>query len=201
MIYCSNQLNATQTLTRKIESDPTFAHLISVCVRLRGPHRTCCAELWHCCAWSRRGGGGAPRRQTYCENPEFRQLNGINLASFLLEPMQRITRSAMPRTLTDPTPAPRNPCASALTLACCVGWVCCEEGVCVCVHVHTRYPILIRAILHRTDSSNPDHPDLMTALDTAERWATKINEAVRKQEDSQQLQALQRCAQSDTDGC
>ena len=28
--YCSNQFNATQTLTRKIQSDPTFAHIISV---------------------------------------------------------------------------------------------------------------------------------------------------------------------------
>ena len=32
------------------------------------------------------------RSQTFCENQEFRELNGINLASFLLEPMQRVTR-------------------------------------------------------------------------------------------------------------
>ena len=34
--YCSNQFNATQTLTRKIQSDPTFAHIISV--RHRAAH-------------------------------------------------------------------------------------------------------------------------------------------------------------------
>lgn len=85
-------------------------------------------------------------RQTYYEDQEFRELNGINLASFLLEPMQRIT----------------------------------------------RYPILIRAILHRTDTSHPDHADLMAALETAETWAARINDAVRQQEDSQQLQQLQK---------
>jgi hypothetical protein len=30
LAYCSNQYHATQTLTRKIQTDPTFAHIISV---------------------------------------------------------------------------------------------------------------------------------------------------------------------------
>ena len=47
-------------------------------------------------------------------------------------------------------------------------------------------------MVHRTDTNHPDHPDLMAAMEVAETWATKINEAVRRQEDSQQLQAMQR---------
>jgi hypothetical protein len=56
----------------------------------------------------------------------------------------------------------------------------------------SRYPILIRAIVHRTDATHADHADLLTAMEAAETWAAKINEAVRRQEDSTQLQALQK---------
>ncbi|CAI2169930.1 13957_t:CDS:10 [Funneliformis geosporum] len=72
------------------------------------------------------------------QNP---QCGSLDLSSFLLKPMQRIT----------------------------------------------RYPLLIRQILHYTDKNNLDHEDMMQALHKAEAILEDTNEAAREQENQLKL--------------
>lgn len=53
----------------------------------------------------------------------------------------------------------------------------------------TRYPLLLRQILHYTDDSG-DSSNLQTALKSIESVVTNVNDAVRLAEDTERLRAL-----------
>ena len=111
--YCGNHVLAIQTLSSKLKADPVFEHNVKVFF-----FKKC---FFFVCVFLNKK---KTITQVICEKPEFRALNGLDLSSFLLEPMQRMT----------------------------------------------RYPLLIRTILHHTPKEHPDQPVLLDALNLAEEW-------------------------------
>ncbi|KAH8829709.1 hypothetical protein DL96DRAFT_1669029 [Flagelloscypha sp. PMI_526] len=54
----------------------------------------------------------------------------------------------------------------------------------------TRYPLLIRQVLHYTEESSIEHESVSNALTTAERLLDSINETIRDQEGRDRLKAI-----------
>ncbi|CAG8655621.1 13678_t:CDS:10, partial [Dentiscutata heterogama] len=54
----------------------------------------------------------------------------------------------------------------------------------------TRYPLLIRQILHYTSKDNNDHQNMMQALHKAEKILEETNEAAREQENQMKLKEI-----------
>ncbi|XP_034243922.1 intersectin-1 isoform X2 [Thrips palmi] len=61
----------------------------------------------------------------------------------------------------------------------------------------TKYPLLIKKILHYTSIDHPDHSYVQEALSKAEELCNQVNEGVREKENSDRLEWLQRNVQCD----
>ena len=56
----------------------------------------------------------------------------------------------------------------------------------------TRYPLLLKQIVHYTPKTHPDQPDLLSSLLLTEALLTKVNMAAREAESRSQLIELNR---------
>lgn len=64
----------------------------------------------------------------------------------------------------------------------------------------TRYPLLLKQILHYTATTHPDHPFLIQALCLTETLLTLVNDSVKASEDLAKLEEIQSVIELDQIG-